>query len=96
MTLTDKELRVKNVWDNSHLLEELETLRQSKKDIDGKFQTFDCFNLLSMRNKAYCRHGQRLNDSTKDGSVLLTQVLKGSLFTVCKKCSLKEVEDYEL
>lgn len=82
-----------NIWGNPERLKSLEELRLNKKGI-GRL-TFDCFNLKSIGERAYCSKRKRIGQAA-DGSMSLIAVLRGKTSGVCRNCKDFTTDEAEL
>lgn len=65
--------------------ESLEFIRNKRRKGSGRV-SYDCFNLKSKRDRAYCSIGYSLNNNSMDGSLALVSILKGWTPSICREC----------
>ena len=75
---------MKEIWDKPEVLDKFELMRNEKKDRSKRI-TFDCFNLKCRGDRAICSKGKMLG-SSKDGSMSLFTVLRGTSSGACLEC----------
>lgn len=76
-----------NIWDDSNFLYSAEIRRIVKRSNNNEdIITFDCYNLGSKNEKAYCKKGYVLDKQAKDGNMSLASILAGRTSSVCKHC----------
>ena len=73
-----------SVWDRPDVLDSMETQREQRRALNPR-QTFDCFNAHVRGDRVVCLKGYHLGAS-KDGSLYLLSVLKGTTSSECKNC----------
>lgn len=73
-----------DIWDDVSRLDLFEQKRDEHRKRIGRL-SFDCFNLHSKGDRAFCKLQHPISD-TKEGDMHLWAVLKGTTSSVCKGC----------